>query len=137
MGRDSQRRRQLKHLYHNQGLSIRQIAEILNQSATTIYRWLDEEGIERREPGRPSESPPYEELQTVYSRYRGNIADIARYYNRPEPTVRSWLKRCGLDKPHPAPPKHHHDRSPSSLRRVASDMQIPQLEVKPIKRKRR
>jgi len=52
------RKRLLARLYQEEGRSIRQIADQLGQSSTTIHRWLDEAGIERREPGRRSQRPP-------------------------------------------------------------------------------
>jgi len=42
----------MRELYVRRGLSTYEVADELNTSRTTVIRWLDKHGIDRRRPGR-------------------------------------------------------------------------------------
>lgn len=42
---------ELEHMYHEQKLNQRQIAELVGYSYATVRKWFDEYGIERRREG--------------------------------------------------------------------------------------
>ena len=48
----AKRARALRKLYCEQGKSLRDIAALYRTTASTVHRWMDEAGIERRGPGR-------------------------------------------------------------------------------------
>ena len=60
-------REDLERLYVKEGRSARELADLFGVSATTIYRMLDEHGIERRSPGGMG-------LEAIDGKARGELA---------------------------------------------------------------
>lgn len=86
----------LRRLYTEEGRSLRAIGERCGVSASTVLRWLDEAGVERREPGRVSEQPDAEELLDLYVHQGLSVRELADAYDKSEATIRKWLRACDL-----------------------------------------
>ena len=86
----------LRRLYTEEGRSLRAIGERCGVSASTVLRWLNEAGVERREPGRVSEQPDAEELLDLYVHQGLSVRELADAYDKSEATIRKWLRACDL-----------------------------------------
>lgn len=59
----------LRELYHEQGLSLRQIADELDCHYTTVHQYMDEHGIDRRDANHHPESAAHATFTTHTAGY--------------------------------------------------------------------
>lgn len=85
----------LEQLYHQKGMSLQAIGDRYGVAKSTVSRWMDDRGIERRGPGRRSECPPMEDLARLAAR-GWKVRRLADYYSCSEPTMRKYLEQCGI-----------------------------------------
>lgn len=88
----------LDRLYTQWGWSLGKIAQHYGVTKSTVWRWMDDAGIERRKPGRASQAPPKDELHQMYIVQRMSVAQLAECYQVTDETVRHWLHEQGLDR---------------------------------------
>jgi len=78
-------------LYEVEGRSLREIGVMVERSASTVKRWLDEDGTPTRGPGRYS-TYPGEEVHELKDQGWG-VTRIADKYQCADVTVRRWLRK--------------------------------------------
>jgi excisionase family DNA binding protein len=83
---------ELRRCYHEEGLTITQLAARYGVSATTVRRWLDNGGIPRRAAGRSSRAPSGEELRRLYQQEGLSTTQIAQRHGVRQPTAHGWLR---------------------------------------------
>jgi len=92
----------LRELYHEGGLSIREIGEHFGLAKQTVRRWMQRHSINRRDPceavNTHGNTPPYDRayrdpdyLRTAYWGRRQSTIEIARVFNVSPATVVNWM----------------------------------------------
>ena len=125
----------LERLYHDQEMSLREIGEQYGVSASTVWRWMEAVGIERRDAGRQSERPACEELFDLRVNQRLTIERLAEHYGVSTTAIRGWLKQCAI--PDALPPRSLARRLPRDTRLerlVASTTDVPRGVVRSLPR---
>jgi hypothetical protein len=89
-------KRDLRRLYEDELLSLRDIGRLYRVAASTVIGWMEEYGIPRRPSGRTSECPDCGYLRDLYEVQKLSSSRIARQFSVTETCARSWLKRCGI-----------------------------------------
>ncbi len=94
----AKRARALRKLYCEQGKSLRDIAALYRTTASTVHRWMDEAGIERRGPGRQPVDLDLAKLCEM--REQGaSLTRLSIEFQVAEVTLTRHLKRAGLYSP--------------------------------------
>ncbi|ADD05235.1 uncharacterized protein Nmag_1659 [Natrialba magadii ATCC 43099] len=91
----------LRELYIGRELSIHDISDTLACSSETVGRWLDEHGIETREPNwekTPDELRDESWLREQYIEYNQSAEFLAERLDCAAPTVRTWLDKHGIER---------------------------------------
>lgn len=96
----------LRQLYHGRGLTIKEVASEVNCAYSTVHRYMEKFGIERRDD---KPEPEYEELQDEswlrekYATEGKSVREIAAIIGCGDRTVKRWLKKQGIQTrpPHP------------------------------------
>lgn len=58
MAKERPSKRELERLYHDEGKTMSEVGDSIGVSETTVYRWMDEVGVNRRKRGpRASRNP--------------------------------------------------------------------------------
>lgn len=87
----------LREQYHGEGRSLRDIADELGCSDTTVYRWLGRHGIGTRSKGRaPEELRDEKWLREEYVKEGRSMREIADELGVGGSTVGFWLDEHGL-----------------------------------------
>lgn len=88
---------ELRRLYEEEKLSIRQIAARLRTAPSNVQFWLVDYDIDRRESklARGAQRPSKEELRSALIRL-GSQAAVAAEYGVTRPAVSLWCKNYGL-----------------------------------------
>ncbi len=93
---------ELRRMYHDDYLSIRDIAGKYDVGETSVTRWLDEAGIERREPEltrrlrKGVKLPSKEKLLEEYER-GSSISKLAENYSVGQSVISRMLKELGVN----------------------------------------
>jgi transposase len=117
---------QLRRRYLADGLTTAQLAAHYSVSVSTVRRWLDDAGIRRRLPRRPSLAPSREELHRLYQAEGLSTTQIGERYGVSQSTAHNWLRAARISlRPQGRPtragtPRPPSDRSGSSPRHASS-----------------
>jgi len=90
----------LKSLYLDHGLTIRQVAQEMEMSPTTLRRRMKAYGIERRMPG-PEHETWWQTEDYLRSKYEGeglSTIAIAELVHSTPSTVNTWLEKLGISR---------------------------------------
>jgi len=88
---------ELRHLYWVEKRSAREIADLLNVSATTVLNWLKREEIPRRKPGRTKKvEMSRDELYDLYWNQRKSTVEISKILGVNRSTIFEHLKKNGI-----------------------------------------
>lgn len=93
----------LKHYYERMGKSVREVSEEREVDLRTIYRWMQEEGVERRHGTnaylkKGIEKPSRKKLGILYIENKLSREKIAKRYGVHPETVGTWLIKAELNK---------------------------------------
>jgi len=87
----------LERLYHEEGLSTRDIGERFGVSGKTIQRWMERHEIERRNCGGVLiEQPSEEELNRLYHEERMTLSEIGDEFGVTKRAVGRWMEKHGI-----------------------------------------
>lgn len=98
----------LRELYVEKGISGPQIAERLGCSERTVYVYLEDYGIDRRDKhaarGVPEDSPlrDEEQLRELYVEEEMSTVEIGKRLGHSSGCVQDWLNRFGIERRGPA-----------------------------------
>lgn len=87
---------ELRRRYLADGLTIAQLAARYGVAATTVRQWLQNAGIPRRLPGRPSQAPDRQELVRLYQVEGLSTTQIGQRYQVSQQTALRWLRAAGV-----------------------------------------
>jgi transposase len=86
----------LRHCYHQKGLTAAELAARYGVSASTARRWLRDAGLPRRVPGRRSRAPSGQELRRLYQDQGLSTTQIAQRYGVRQQTAHRWLRAAQI-----------------------------------------
>jgi transposase len=86
----------LRRRYLADGLTIAQLAARYGVAATTVRKWLQNAGIPRRLPGRPSQAPDRQELARLYQVEGLSTTQIGQRYGVSQQTALRWLRAADV-----------------------------------------
>ena len=87
---------ELRRLYLADGLTIAQLAARYGVGTATVRGWLQNAGIPRRLPGRPSQAPSREELVRLYVAEGLSTTQIGQRYEVSQQTALRWLRAADV-----------------------------------------
>ena len=87
---------ELHRRYVADGLTIAQLAARYGVSTATVRGWLQNAGIPRRLPGRPSQAPSREELVRLYQVEGLSTTQIGQRYGVSQQTALRWLRAADV-----------------------------------------
>lgn len=89
---------ELRKLYSDQKLSLRQVGKSYGVSYVTVHKWMSRYNIERRPScGRPRKVDlPKEELSRLLYVEKRTVKQIAEILNVSDPTIRGRIKEYGM-----------------------------------------
>jgi transposase len=87
---------ELRRRYVADGLTITQLAARYGVGTSTVTQWLQNAGIPRRLPGRPSQAPSREELVRLYVAEGLSTTQIGQRYGVSQQTALRWLRAAGV-----------------------------------------
>lgn len=98
MSKPWQDERVLRDLYHNQGLSMEQVADELGCAYRTVFNWMEKHSIERRPQWQEMEGPwrDKETLEKLYTEEKLSALEIAEKYDCNKKTIYNWLDRHNI-----------------------------------------
>ena len=92
----------LEELYWDEGMTIAEVADELGCSDTTVARWMEKNGIERRDNGIPDyDDAPWRDEEFLREQYwekRKTIPKIAEELECGVTTVRDWMVKHGIER---------------------------------------
>jgi len=93
-------RDELERMYVDEKMGTYKIAERLGANATSVFKWLRENGIETREPPRLPEGfvkPTRDELERFYVNERISVEKISKKLGVSHFTVCNWLREYDIE----------------------------------------
>ena len=87
---------ELRRRYVADGLTIAQLAARYGVGTSTVRGWLQNAGIPRRLPGRPSQAPGREELVRLYGAEGLSTTQIGQRYGVSQQTALRWLRAADV-----------------------------------------
>jgi transposase len=87
---------ELRRRYVADGLTITQLAARDGVGTSTVRQWLQNSGIPRRLPGRPSQAPSREELVRLYVAEGLSSTQIGQRYGVSQQTALRWLRAADV-----------------------------------------
>jgi transposase len=87
---------ELRRRYGADGLTIAQLAARYGVGTSTVRGWLQNAGIPRRLPGRPSQAPGREELVRLYVAEGLSTTQIGQRYGVSQQTALRWLRAADV-----------------------------------------
>ena len=104
---------ELRRRYGADGLTIAQLAARYGVGTSTVRQWLQNAGIPRRLPGRPSQAPGREELVRLYVAEGLSTTQIGQRYGVSQPTALRWLRAAEVAlRPQSQPTRANPPRPP-------------------------
>lgn len=119
--RDEER---LRELYWGKRMSMREIAERFGCDYSTVYRWMDRNGIERRGDGGRDTRAKYENedwLRTEYVEREKSTIQIAKEQGCGDEVIRQRLIEYGIERRDNAPNPEAKYRDEELMRRLYLD----------------
>jgi len=89
----------LAYLYHERELTMYETATVLDCAYTTIQKWMNRHGIERRPSGKPTHVIPRDVLVSLHTERGYSVSQIADELGRSTDTVRRYLRRHDVPPP--------------------------------------
>lgn len=96
----------LHRLYHEEKMTMAEIADELDTTTPTLRRWMDKHEIQRRDPSDRVMNPKHskeenqysdeEKLRELYIEQEMSIEEISDELDCGATTVRSWMKKFGI-----------------------------------------
>lgn len=88
----------LRSLYVGEGKSISQVADELDTSYSTVYRWMERHNIPKRQATQDTNGPwrDKETLEELYIEQRLTIPEVAEELECGKTTIHRWLKNHGI-----------------------------------------
>jgi transposase len=121
---------ELRRCYHDEGLTIVQLAARYGVSATTARWWLGNAGIARRAPGLRSRAPSGAELRRLYQDEGLSTTQIAQRHGVAQQTAQGWLRAAGIPlRPAGPPVRADPATRPSPQTVVGSPSQGPDVQT--------
>ncbi|WP_254838063.1 helix-turn-helix domain-containing protein [Natronomonas marina] len=91
----------LERLYHSEGLSLREIGDVLGVSEATIRRWMDRHDIERGDQlnhvGYDQPWHDEEKMREKYVEEGLSTNDLASLWGCCRKTIYKWMRRHGIE----------------------------------------
>jgi len=89
----------LRQLYHDEGLSLNEVAEVLGTTKSTVIRWMNHHDIERRSRQCPWDGEPWQDEETLRQLYveEGmSQPQIAEKFGCSNKTISRWMKKFDI-----------------------------------------
>lgn len=94
----------LRRLYVDEGMTMSEIADKLDCTTTTVWKWMGRHGIEARDPSEAKlvrrDEAPYRDPETLERLYHGEsmtVREIAEKFDVAKMTISRWLRKHDID----------------------------------------
>lgn len=88
----------LRELYHEEGMSMREVADELDCNYATIYTWFQKHNIEHHNQNEGGPWQDEEELRRLYYEEKMSAVEISEHFDCGASTIEKWMNRFEFER---------------------------------------